>query len=104
MMLMCALHAGLQNAHLPAPDAVDPGNVWGFARMRARFLELQQQQPPEEAGIQQRLSPKQLQELLHKQQVCPMGYHHWHWVWSASASCMACFRAKLCEVDTQNPQ
>ena len=64
------------------PDAADQGNVWGFARMDVRFWGLQQQ-PPKEAGNQQQHSPKQLQELLHKQQVYPVGCHHWHWVWSA---------------------
>ena len=77
VMLMWAPHAGLQGAHLPAPDGVDPGDVWGFARMDARLWGLQQQ-PPEEAGNQQQHSPEQLQELLHKQQVCPVGCHLRH--------------------------
>ena len=71
-VLMCALHAGQQDVHPPAPGALDLGNVWGFARMDVRFWALQQQ-PPKEAGNQQQHSPEQLQELLHKQRVCPMG-------------------------------
>ena len=82
MVLMCALHAGLQDANPPLQDAVDPGNVWGFASMDLRFWGLQQQ-PSKGAGNQQQHSPKQLQELLHKQQVRPVGGQHWRCLWSA---------------------
>ena len=82
MVLRFALHAGRQDKPLPAPDGVDPGNVWGFVSMDVRFKELQQQLP-EEAGNQQQHSLEQLRGLLHKQQVCPVGCRQRHWVWSA---------------------
>ncbi len=82
VVLMFALHAALQDVRLPTQDAVDPANVWGFASMDAHFWG-RQQQAPEDTGNQQQHSPKQLQELLHKQQVRPVGSQPWHWVWAA---------------------
>ena len=80
--LMCALHAGLQDVHSPAPDAIDMANVWGFVNMDMRLWGLQQQ-APEETDNQQQYSPKQLQALLHNQQVSSVGCRHWQRAWSA---------------------